>query len=696
MRGKMLRILFGLGATLLLPAVASASPLALAVMDLQSLGTPQEAVLGASELLRAEFVKNPLFNVIERSRLDEILGEQSIQLSGLTDSARAVTIGRIVNARKIVVGSLSSVPGRYVEYLLSVRLVDVETGSVEIAETVEVPTKESLLEAVRHIVAQVGSGIKLVGEVSVVQENTVYVNLGQAAGLAPGMYLQAFDVELIKDRDGQILFREERSLAFLRVLAVDEQGSRCEALSGADQLREGTAVRLSDAPAQETLEERQKGSVRFISVPSGAKAYLNGELVGITPITVQELEEARYTFEIRLAGYKPYAGKINLTRGRDIAVERELEELVEIEEILGGQLIARKPTDPSVALRRALLPGAGQYYNGYESTGIVTGVMTALASSGCLLHSRQYFQDSNLLEGLDDPATLLPADRTYWNVYDYYGSTYDSSYRLVTMASLGGVILLNYLYSIYDSKAGAREAVRRPEYVELKFGAYGYLTGSSQSADLLSTPDRFPSPTYENHDFDQAVSGMSGMDFGGVLSFTHRSRRLDSSFEFYLGGEITGYGFLAHLKFPFTDKLAATLGYQFFSNTQQSNSVEYRNEDPVSMLRDVNAATVGFSFQSPSFLCSLDVGPYALGAADLFFTQNQNDLWVDSRNVFGLKGILGRVRIDGYFGPRFGISLEGRYVYFYDMWNDAFKDLGGSVFERHQDLMVTLSPVFRF
>ncbi len=106
MRGKTLRALIGLGTLLLLPSRMFASPLALAVMDLQSLGTPREAVLSASELLRAEFVKNPLFNVIERSRLDEILGEQSIQLSGLTDSARAVTIGKVVNARKIVVGSL--------------------------------------------------------------------------------------------------------------------------------------------------------------------------------------------------------------------------------------------------------------------------------------------------------------------------------------------------------------------------------------------------------------------------------------------------------------------------------------------------------------------------------------------------------------------------------------------------------------
>ncbi len=582
------------------------------------------------------------------------------------------------------------------KYLLSVRLVDVETGSVETAETVEVPTEESLLEAVRRIVSLVGRGIKLVGEVSVVQENAVYVSLGEAAGLAPGNYLQAFDVELIKDRDGQILFREEKSLALLKVLAVDEQGSRCEIVGGADEIREGAAVRLSDAPPQETLEERQRGSVRFISVPAGAKAYLNGELVGITPVTVQDLTEARYAFEVRLAGYKPYAGKINLSRGRDITVERELEKVVEIEEMLSGQLIPRKPTDPATAARRALLPGAGQYYNGYESTGIVTGVQTGVALSGCLLHARQYFQDSSGLDELVDPATVDPADRNFWDVYDYYNYTYDSSYRLVTMAGLGGVILLNYLYSIYDRYAAAREPVRRPEYVELKFGSYGYLTRSSQSADLLSTPDRNPSPSYANPAFDQAVSGMEGMDFGGVLSFTHRSRRFDSSFEFYLGGEITGYGFLSHLKFPLVENLAATLGYLFYSNTQISNSVEYRSEDPVSLLRDLNAVTVGLSYESPSFLLSLDFGPYALGAADMFYTHNAGDDWVESRNVFGLKGLLGRVRIDGYFGPRFGLSLEGRYAHFYDMGDDAFKDLGASVFERHQDLMLALSPVFRF
>jgi curli biogenesis system outer membrane secretion channel CsgG len=96
------------------------------------------------------FFKNPYlrsrFNLIERSRLDAVLREQGLALTGLVNSQEQVKLGKLLGANYILLASLSSlrsqqlgsialpgiggVSGRNVVATVNLSLVDAESGKV--------------------------------------------------------------------------------------------------------------------------------------------------------------------------------------------------------------------------------------------------------------------------------------------------------------------------------------------------------------------------------------------------------------------------------------------------------------------------------------------------------------------------------------------------------------------------------------
>lgn len=111
----------------------------------------------------ALFVQTKRFDIIEREKLQAILKEQELQISGLVSTENAVKVGRIAGAKYIIFGSVTSANATHSEeektviektrtgkvkkakYIrttwegrvtLSARLVDIETGVMLIAKTV--------------------------------------------------------------------------------------------------------------------------------------------------------------------------------------------------------------------------------------------------------------------------------------------------------------------------------------------------------------------------------------------------------------------------------------------------------------------------------------------------------------------------------------------------------------------------------
>jgi TolB-like protein len=66
------------------------------------------------------------YDVIERARLETILGEHKLSMTGLTDPDTSLKIGKILGVQGFVFGSVSGKPNAF---SVMTKLVDAETGT---------------------------------------------------------------------------------------------------------------------------------------------------------------------------------------------------------------------------------------------------------------------------------------------------------------------------------------------------------------------------------------------------------------------------------------------------------------------------------------------------------------------------------------------------------------------------------------
>ena len=121
------------------------------IADFQNKTKYGEARLGtsASDILITELAKSGKFILVERDKLDAVMNEQKLGMSGAIDASTAARMGRILGLNAIVTGAItefgSTTQGS--EYLLAqskrqvvkatvdIRVVDAETGQILYADS---------------------------------------------------------------------------------------------------------------------------------------------------------------------------------------------------------------------------------------------------------------------------------------------------------------------------------------------------------------------------------------------------------------------------------------------------------------------------------------------------------------------------------------------------------------------------------
>lgn len=102
-----------------------------------------------TDFIRTELVGSGRFNVMDRANMDMVLAEQKFQNSGCTEQECAVEMGRLLNIKRIVVGSLSKLLDNY---YVTVDLVDVETSKIISSYSSDAVSSKELKDACRKIV----------------------------------------------------------------------------------------------------------------------------------------------------------------------------------------------------------------------------------------------------------------------------------------------------------------------------------------------------------------------------------------------------------------------------------------------------------------------------------------------------------------------------------------------------------------
>lgn len=138
-------------------SVATNGRLNLAVSDLAPQGVSGTDAAVIADLLRAELVRTNAFNIVEKQNMDKVLAEHAFQQTGCTSEECAVKLGKLLNVQRMAVGSF----GKLMEsYILSIRVIDVETGSVPYADSVEGKTVGDLRNGVKDLAARMAKQIK--------------------------------------------------------------------------------------------------------------------------------------------------------------------------------------------------------------------------------------------------------------------------------------------------------------------------------------------------------------------------------------------------------------------------------------------------------------------------------------------------------------------------------------------------------
>ena len=141
----------------LTPLSAAQDKMRIAIVDLQPKNVSNIIAVGVSNMIRSQMVDTGLFNVIERAQISEILKEQEIQMTGCTDSACAVQIGKLLSARKILVGDITKIK---TAYIITVRVVDVEKGVAEFSSMEKALNEDELDKASANLTT------KLIGRIT--------------------------------------------------------------------------------------------------------------------------------------------------------------------------------------------------------------------------------------------------------------------------------------------------------------------------------------------------------------------------------------------------------------------------------------------------------------------------------------------------------------------------------------------------
>jgi TolB-like protein len=82
---------------------------------------------GLAGMTISELAVNPAVRVVERAQLQAILQEQHLARDSSVDQSTALRLGRLLNARYMVTGTLYDVRGNF---RIDARLFDVETGQI--------------------------------------------------------------------------------------------------------------------------------------------------------------------------------------------------------------------------------------------------------------------------------------------------------------------------------------------------------------------------------------------------------------------------------------------------------------------------------------------------------------------------------------------------------------------------------------
>lgn len=277
----------------------------ISVMDLNitsGLSADEQKLL--TDKLLGSLVDFQVFEVVERSKRDEILREQGFQLTGACSEASClVEVGQLLGAQKMIGGTIGRI-GKV--YAVELRMIDIQTGRVDLTFSKNYTGDVSQLLSAMKQAAEAfsrwrpGEGVagQVGGLVILSQPDGAKVTLdGKEYGSTP-TYAYPLDPglhQIVIFKDGYNLYTE------------------------------GVAVKPGLVDTLELSLVRPVGTLIINSHPQGAKVYLNGKYQGKTGaagLKIDNLMKQAYNFEIKKPGYRNIKRILEVEMGESAIKEK--------------------------------------------------------------------------------------------------------------------------------------------------------------------------------------------------------------------------------------------------------------------------------------------------------------------------------------------------------------------------------------
>lgn len=122
-------------------STAKTDEVTLAVMEMDPVGVSKDTAQIVTELLHTELFKTSLFDMVERRQIRKVLEEYSLQLAGLTGDEYEIRLGQLLSADKVLVGTVGKLGD---SFIINARIIDVEKGTMDFAESTKVESESEL------------------------------------------------------------------------------------------------------------------------------------------------------------------------------------------------------------------------------------------------------------------------------------------------------------------------------------------------------------------------------------------------------------------------------------------------------------------------------------------------------------------------------------------------------------------------
>lgn len=227
----------------------------IAVLDFEEIGDTFETKgLGPimAEWFTNGMVRSGRFDVIERAMLQKVMKERQLHATGMVDAGSAASLGRILGVKVVATGSV--VKDRQGVAVHS-RVISVENGEIVAAENLRAATEEDLHHLVDELTASIVRNFPLTGYVVKRNADSVVIDLGLDAGLAPGTEFIVYqEGEVIRHpKTGEVLDVEQIHTGRLRITRISKNVAEGKILK---EKRGG----IKEGQLVQSVQKERKGS----------------------------------------------------------------------------------------------------------------------------------------------------------------------------------------------------------------------------------------------------------------------------------------------------------------------------------------------------------------------------------------------------------------------------------------------------